>query len=220
MARHINLIEIDEEADRPPYLSLLQIVAPVVLTLLVSGVLAMLASHDFAAAKQSLVDADAQLIPLQDELTAAQTGLGFEQANAELRQRISAAELSLKAAQEIDAALQRGELGDDKGFSSALRAFALHVKPGVWITDMRLERGAQDLAVGGVALNPDAVSVWVRALRSEPLLDDRSVREFRVVPMEAAAADASAPQAANLYRFMIASDGHLLDGGKPVEVPQ
>lgn len=213
MARHINLLDVREDSERPVYLSLLLIAVPVALVLFGSLIMALMAQMDLSRARNAVADADAQLAPLQEQLAAAQSGLGFEQANADLRMRIAQTERSLKSSRDIDAALQRGELGDTKGFSGALRAFALHARPGVWITQMRLDGGGQQLAVRGQALSADAVGDWVRALRSESLLDGRSIRELRVLPVLSDAADgASAPLGAmGRYRFVLASGSSMIE---------
>lgn len=221
MARHINLLDVREDNERPVYLSLLLIAVPVGLVLLGSLIMALMAQLDLSRAKSLLADADGQLTPLQEQLAAAQSGLGFEQANADLRLRIAQAERSLKSSRDIDAALQRGELGDTKGFSGALRAFALHARPGVWITQMRLEGGGQQLAVRGQALSADAVGDWVRALRNEALLDGRSIRELRVLPvLSTGPHGASAPLGAmGRYRFVLASGSSLLEEGSDEAPP-
>jgi Tfp pilus assembly protein PilN len=221
MTRHINLLDPPQKK-RSPWETALQMGVPIALVLLVMGTWALVVHFQLASVKQQLFELEGQMRPVSEQLTQMQAGMGVEQVNATLRERLERAEAQLKARKDIQTALRHGDLGSSQGFSEVMRAFARQTVAGLWLTGLRLENGGRDITLAGRALNAEAVATLVRQLRAEPVLRGRSIATMRVAPMPAppqtdtvdataaAAAESSQPQAApvsvpRIYEFQISS---------------
>ncbi|MDB5801908.1 MAG: biosis protein MshI [Rhodocyclales bacterium] len=182
MTRHINLLDPPQKT-RSPYTTALQMGVPIALVLLVMGTWSAVVRYQASAAKARLSQIEAQMLPVSEQLAQLQAGMGVEQVNATLRDRLQRAEAQLKARRDIQTALQRGDLGSSQGFSEFMRAFARQTVPGLWLTGLRLENGGKDITLSGRALNAEAVATLVRQLRAEPALAGRSIAMMSVVPL-------------------------------------
>ena len=182
MPRHINLLDPSKKI-RSPYTTVLQMAVPVALVLLVMGSWAATVRFQLGATKQKLQQVEAQKQPINEQLTQLQAGLGIEQVNANLRERLERAQAQLKARTDIQTALLRGDLGSTQGFSEFMRAFARQTVPGLWLTGLKLDNGGRDITLVGRTLSADAVATLVRQLRAEPALRGRAIATLRVAPL-------------------------------------
>src|SRR5258708_5579902 len=71
-------------------------------------------------------------------------------------------ESEIKGRDEVMAVLKGGALGDTRGFSEHLRAFARQSFEGVWLTGLHIAASGQDVAVEGRALGPEQVPAYLR----------------------------------------------------------
>lgn len=226
MTRHINLIDPPKKA-RSPFTTVLQMGVPIALVLLVMGAWGAVVRYQVSATKQKLNEIEAQMRPVGDQLAQLQTGMGIDQLNVTLRERLQRAEAQLKARRNIQTALQRGDLGTTHGFSEFMRAFARQTVAGLWLTGLKLENGGRDVTLKGRALSAEAVARLVHQLRAEPALHGRSIATLRVAPMppaekvadEAFAAMPAPPSVAQpqIYEFEISSLG--LEAEAKTEAP-
>ena len=209
MTRHINLLDPPQKK-RSPYTTALQMGVPIVLVLLVMGTWGAVVRFQLGSIKQQLAETESQIRPVREQLSQIQAGMGVEQVNALLRERLEHAQAQLKARNDIQTALQRGDLGSTHGFSEFMRAFAHQTVAGVWLTGLRLENGGQDITLVGRAVNAEAVATLLRQLRAEPALAGKPIATMHVSPLRPKDEEqepASQPVAAlpKVYEFEISS---------------
>jgi len=91
---------------------------------------------------------------------------------------IARLESEIKGRDEVMAVLKGGALGDTRGFSEHLRAFARQSFEGVWLTGLHIAASGQDVAVEGRALRADQVPGYLRRLNSESVMQGHPFSEL------------------------------------------
>ncbi len=96
----------------------------------------------------------------------------------EIAAEIARLESELKSREEVMAVLKGGALGDTRGFSEHLRAFARQSFEGVWLTGLHIAASGQDVAVEGRALRPEHVPGYQQRLTSESFMQGHPFSEL------------------------------------------
>lgn len=91
---------------------------------------------------------------------------------------IARLESEIKGRDEVMAVLKGGALGDTRGFSEHLRAFARQSFEGVWLTGLHIAASGQDVAVEGRALRAEQVPGYLRRLNSESVMQGHPFSEL------------------------------------------
>ena len=99
---------------------------------------------------------------------------------------IARLESEITGRDEVMAVLKGGALGDTRGFSEHLRAFARQSFEGVWLTGLHIAASGQDVALEGRALRAEQVPGYLRRLNSESVMQGHPFSELL---MQAPAAD-------------------------------
>jgi hypothetical protein len=91
---------------------------------------------------------------------------------------IARLESEIKGRDEVMEVLKGGALGDTKGFSEHLRAFARQSFEGVWLTGLHIAASGQDVALEGRALHAEQVPGYLRRLNSENVMQGHPFSEL------------------------------------------
>lgn len=91
---------------------------------------------------------------------------------------IARLESEIRGRDEVMAVLKGGALGDTRGFSEHLRAFARQSFEGVWLTGLHIAASGQDVAVEGRALRAEQVPGYLRRLNSETVMQGHPFSEL------------------------------------------
>ena len=91
---------------------------------------------------------------------------------------IARLESEITGRDEVMAVLKGGSLGDTRGFSEHLRAFARQSFEGVWLTGLHIAASGQDVAVEGRALRAEQVPGYLRRLNSETVMQGHPFSEL------------------------------------------
>jgi type IV pilus assembly PilN-like protein len=98
--------------------------------------------------------------------------------NPQIAAEIVRLESEISGRDEVMAVLKGGALGDTKGFSEHLRAFARQSFEGVWLTGLHIAGSGQDVAVEGRALRAEQVPSYLRRLNSESIMQGHPFSEL------------------------------------------
>jgi hypothetical protein len=93
-------------------------------------------------------------------------------------EEITRLESEIKGRDEVMAVLKGGALGDTRGFSEHLRAFARQSFEGVWLTGLDIAASGQDVALEGRALRAEQVPGYLRRLNSESVMQGHPFSEL------------------------------------------
>lgn len=120
----------------------------------------------FAAAERRLRDAQSQLT----SLAAQQSRQIIDPA---LQGEVALVEQVLSAKEEVVQVLDRGALGERKGFSAYMYGFARQGVEGVWLTGFDLSAGRNTLEVRGRMRQESLLPRFVQQLNQEPVFQGR-----------------------------------------------
>lgn len=77
-------------------------------------------------------------------------------------------------------AVEKRALGSAHGFSPQLEGLAKRTLDGVWLHQIRIERGGEGLALAGHALDAKLVPEWLEGMREAPGLAGRAFQTVRI----------------------------------------
>jgi hypothetical protein len=112
----------------------------------------------------------AHLAQLQSEVTALTQQVAGRKPSGELQAELQKLEALLAARHEVMALLASGSLGDTRGISEYLRAFARQTTDGLWLTGLSITGAGNDIVIQGRTLDADLVPAYLQKLRRETTL--------------------------------------------------
>lgn len=180
------------------------------LGVLALGVAAMAAYGNVrVTALQRQADAGAaQLQQREARLAAVTAEFAPRQKDPLLAAEVQEAERQLGALREVSGVLQRGELGNTRGYAEYFRALARQHADGLWLTGLTINGAGSEIGVRGRALDPAAVPGYLTRLTREPILQGKGFGSLSISEgaQEAAAATQPATQPAPFVEFSLQSN--------------
>lgn len=163
------------------------------LGLLLLGALALVAYTNFQV-KRLTSDLDqvrAYKKMTEANLREAQLRYSAEDKVKALNNQIAQAERDLVATQKVAHTLETGDFGNTKGFSDSFLALARQSVSGLWLTQVSVTDGGNEMDIRGRALVAEKVPDYINRLKSEPSLKGKSfdALNMRVPHIERVVAD-------------------------------
>ncbi|WP_312552941.1 PilN domain-containing protein [Massilia sp.] len=115
----------------------------------------------------------AQLQQREARLAAVTAEFAPRQKDPLLAAEVQEAERQLGALREVSGVLQRGELGNTRGYAEYFRALARQHADGLWLTGLTINGAGSEIGVRGRALDPAAVPGYLTRLTREPILQGK-----------------------------------------------
>lgn len=160
--------------------------AAVLVVVAVSAVVAHTRSANRATA---LAAAQAERTQAQNELAAAKAAAEARKPSAALQLQVDAERARLALRERILSATQLNLAEPGGGFSRYLTGLARHSVAGLWLTEIGIDATGANLSLAGQTVRQEAVSDYVRRLKTEPVFAGKS---FAGLDMTASAALATA----------------------------
>lgn len=164
-------------------------------------------------------DADAAtrlLAKKQARLAAVAGEFAPRQKNAALEAGLAEAEAQLATLRRISGVLERGELGDTRGYAEYFKALARQNLDGVWLTAVSVGAAGTEIGVRGRALDPSLLPGYLGRLTREPVLQGKAFGSMQIsqaAPLKAGAAGAGdAAEPAPYVEFSLQSGA---EGAQP-----
>ncbi|MCC2972618.1 PilN domain-containing protein [Massilia sp. IC2-476] len=124
-------------------------------------------------------DAEAErLVRKQARLATVNAQFAPRTRSAGLETQIAQAEAQLAALRHVSSVLERGELGDTRGFAGYFQAFARQSVPGLWLTGVSV--AGANIGIKGRTLDPTLVPGYINRLTQEPLLQGKSFASLQI----------------------------------------
>lgn len=146
-------------------------------------------------ANKSLAAEQVRLAGLAAEFSQQRSGLTIEQ---ELKK--VAAEAA--AQREIINALKSGVIGNTKGYSEYMEAFARQTLNGLWLTGFSIDGDATQMSLSGAALSPELVPGYIMRLNNEKVMRGKT---FASLQMQLPKVDAGKPVTTKYLEFSLQS---------------
>lgn len=146
-------------------------------------------------ASKNLAAEQSRQAGLAAEFSQQRSGLTIEQ---EL-QKVAAEAASQR---EIINALKSGVIGNTKGYSEYMQAFARQTLNGLWLTGFSIDGDATQMSISGAALSPELVPGYILRLNNEKVMRGKT---FASLQMQLSKVDASKQAAVHFLEFNLQS---------------
>ena len=100
--------------------------------------------------------------------------------DSRITEEVTRLEVEVKGRQEVMSMLRSGGLGDTRGFSDHLKAFARQSFEGVWLTGLRIATGGRDVSIEGRALQAAYVPSYLKRLNGESAMQGHPFSELLI----------------------------------------
>ena len=130
--------------------------------------------------EHELAQANAARDAAQVQMTALAGQLAARKADPELAARVKQLERGLAGRQEVLSTLQAGVIGDTRGFSAHLTAFARQSFVGLWLTGLKVAGAGQDVVLEGRATRPELVPGYLQRLNREEVMRGHAFAELEM----------------------------------------
>lgn len=154
------------------YFSTVTIAQALGLILLGCALLASYLSYQSTTLKRSADAAAANLAAAQSQLTQVTAAVQSRQKDKTLEEQIKKKEAEIASIQQVFASLQKGDLGNTKGYSEHFRALSRQIVSGIWLTGFRMSGG--DIGIQGRTLQPELVPEYLARLKREESMQGKS----------------------------------------------
>jgi Tfp pilus assembly protein PilN len=158
------------------------------------------AAYQATKLRQEAEQTTKQLAVAQQQLVEVSAKYGVKPKNQSLEQQVKKTEGDIQSLRQIFDILQKGDIGNTKGYSGYMKAFARQIADGVWLTGITLVGAGNEIALEGRAVQPELVPAYMNRLKREPLMQGKSFGTLEMqVPQgdpgkDAAGKDAGKPK--------------------------
>ena len=143
------------------------------------------AAYKVRMLKEVNARAESQLAAQRTQLGVLVKELAPQGRMASLSDELARSEAQVKGRRELLQSLSTGALGNVKGFSRYLEAFARQKTDGVWLTGISVGGDENELVIRGRVLRADLVPAYLRALNNEEVMRGRHVTELSLNAIQA-----------------------------------
>lgn len=144
---------------------------------------------------KSLMSEQARLANLAADLSRQRSGMTLDQ---ELKKVTGEA----VAQREIIDALKNGVIGNTRGYSAYMQAFARQMVNGLWLTGFSIDGDAKQMSIGGAALSPDLVPGYILRLNNEKVMRGKT---FTSLQMQLPKVETGKPATTQYLEFILQS---------------
>jgi hypothetical protein len=190
------------------YVTLDTLAALAGVTLVATLAFAMLAKQRVA-----LAQAEADKVQRQmNEVEQRQKEAGNKappQKDPQVAARLAQAEYDNRALREVEAILEKGELGNTRGYSAYFNAFARSRVQGLWLTGVQIVGAGNEIGLQGRTLQAGLLPGYLNGLAREPVLKGKAFGQLDMgqvrpaAPAAGANASAPAPEAPAYVEFSL-----------------
>ena len=161
--------------------------------------------QQFKATGKSLSSEQARLAGLVADSSRQRSGLTIEQ-------ELKKVEAEADSQREIIKALKSGVIGNTKGYSEYMQAFARQTINGLWLTGFSIEGDATQMSISGATLTPELVPGYILRLNNEKVMRGKTFASLQMqLPKpetgkpEASKPEANKPATARYLEFILQS---------------
>jgi hypothetical protein len=152
------------------------------LCVLLAGVLAVafVARRNVGALEHEAELGRARLAQSEQRLAKAKAEFAPRRKSAQLETELAEAEARLKALRDVSGVIERGELGNTRGYAEYFKALARQNLSGVWLTGVSIGGAGNEVGVQGRALDPALVPAYLGRLTHEQVMRGKGFGSLRI----------------------------------------
>ncbi len=192
------------------YFSALTMVQALTLILFGTLLVALYVNYRSSGLQAEADKTSAQLGLAQVQQVRINAEFGAREPNSALATELQKTSADVKALQQLFDLLQTGEIGNTRGYSAYLQAFARQISDGLWLTGLMIQGAGNEIALHGRTLQPDLVPAYINRLAREPVMQGKSFSTLEMrQPQPEGGADAAdtVPKIAAYVEFRLQSAG-------------
>lgn len=194
MPQQINLYNPAFEARQAP-LSFTGAVAGWALVALIAVGAAVFADFRVRSLEQNQRELDRQVAAAQTQLQRLGSEMAARGHDPRIAEEVARLEAEINSRQEVMDVLRAGSLGDTRGFSEQLKAFARQSFEGVWLTGLSIGSAGRDVSLEGRALQASYVPSYLKRLNGESAMQGHPFSELLIQEPVQSPAEKNAPRA-------------------------
>ena len=170
-----------------------------------------IARFELTALSSEAENTSKQLASTKAQLAKVSAEYAPRQKNKLLEEEVQKAEEALKSQRQVVDMMQRGGIGNSKGYSEYFRAFSRQIVSGIWLTGFRIIDDGTEIELRGRTLRPELVPVYINRLKQEPALRGKSFAALEMTVPEIgtgskdAAGNAETKRPADYTEFVLQS---------------
>ncbi len=138
----------------------------------------------------------------QNRLSRYATEYSPQQANQALQEELKSAEAALAAQQYVISTLKGSALGNTRGYSEYMRAFARQVVPGLWLTGFAITGDGAQMTLSGGVLRPGLLPKYIGRLNRENVMHGKT---FASLQMQQPAPESTGQKPSHYVEFVLQS---------------
>jgi len=123
-----------------------------------------------------------------------------------LEQELKKVETDLAMQREIINTMKSGVLGNTRGYSEYMQAFARQIVNGLWLTGFSIDGDAAQMSISGAALSPELVPAYIKRLNNEKAMRGKAFSSLQMqLPKSNVGADAGKQATTQYLEFSLQS---------------
>jgi Tfp pilus assembly protein PilN len=152
------------------------------LCVLLGGVLAVAfyARHNVAGLQREADSGRERLAQREQRLGKVKAEFAPRVKSAGLDAQLAEAETRIAALRRVAAIIERGELGNTRGYAEYFKALARQNPSGVWLTGVSISGAGNELGVQGRALDAALVPAYLGRLKREPVMRGKAFGSLKI----------------------------------------
>ena len=149
-----------------------------------------------------------QLASAQADAQRLGSEMGSRRRDPRFAEEVARLEAEVSSRQEVMGVLRAGALGDTRGFSDHLKAFARQSFEGVWLTGLSIATAGRDVSIEGRALQAAYVPGYLKRLNGESAMQGHPFSEL-VIQEPAPDPAAKPPVRPNYVEFKLTTKPYV-----------
>lgn len=129
---------------------------------------------------QQLQQSNKSLATDQQKLAGLIAEFSRQRAGLSIEQELKKLEAEAIAQREIIASLKSGVIGNTKGYSEYMQAFARQVVTGLWLTGFSIDDEARQMSMSGAALKAELVPGYIMRLNNEKVMRGKTFASLQM----------------------------------------
>lgn len=172
MSQQINLFKEIKRSGKD--LSALNLVQAMGLILFCSILYLVYAAYQSGQLEQQLAEVNKSIAAEQNRFAGLSADFSRQRSGLTIEQELKKIEAEALAQREIINALKSGVIGNTKGYSVYMQAFARQTISGLWLSGFRIDGDATQMSISGSVLSPELVPAYIMRLNNESVMRGKS----------------------------------------------
>ena len=156
------------------YFSALAMAQALGLILLGALLLSIYSGYQLSGIRHEAANTSAQLGLVQAQLNQVRAEYAPRQKSQALEDGVKKTEAQVQSLQQVFDTLQKGDIGNTKGYSAYLRAFSRQIVDGLWLTGFSIVGAGAEMGLQGRALRPELVPAYINRLKQETVIQGKT----------------------------------------------